>query len=254
MERQESLRASLGAALAAWPDGSSGADRLCAACVELLGVDGAAVSIVDHDASRGTFGSSGPKSRELDELQFTFGEGPCLDAVRTGGPVLVADLHNARAQRWPAFAEKALESGMRAVFALPVSIASLPMAALDLFRYETGPLSDDELMGGLLAAELAAVPVLDLLAEAGGAQRLVDGGDGWDQLTLLDRPEVHQATGMLSVQLDVDVAQALVRLRAYAFAQGRTASEIASDIVNRRVAADPTGTWYAPAGESGTEA
>jgi hypothetical protein len=80
----ERLRAELGAALAGAGGPLSAADRLCHACVELLGVDGAAVSLMYEGSSQGTFGSSGELSRRLDEFQFTFGEGPCLDAVRWG--------------------------------------------------------------------------------------------------------------------------------------------------------------------------
>ena len=97
------LRAALGAALAGAPTAIEAADRLCVACVELLDVDGASVSLIHRGTTRGTFGSSGALSRRLDELQFTFGEGPCLDAVSFGLPVLAADLRSPREHRWPAF-------------------------------------------------------------------------------------------------------------------------------------------------------
>ena len=100
----DALRAALGAAVAGTPTAIEAADRLCEACVELLEVDGASVSLIHRGATRGTFGSSGALSRRLDELQFTFGEGPCLDAVSYGRPVLAADLRSPREQRWPAFA------------------------------------------------------------------------------------------------------------------------------------------------------
>jgi hypothetical protein len=89
-------------------DGAVGAlaaaDLLCRACVDVLGVDGASLSLMYQGSTRGTFGSSGEMSRRLDELQFTFGEGPCLEAVSTGAPVLVDDLSDPAEQRWPAFA------------------------------------------------------------------------------------------------------------------------------------------------------
>lgn len=66
--------------------GLSVADRLCDACVDLLQVDGAAVSLLHDGATQGTFGSSCAMSRELDECQFTFGGGRCLDAVAQRPP------------------------------------------------------------------------------------------------------------------------------------------------------------------------
>jgi GAF domain len=232
VDAREQLRAHLGDAIRGPGGPLAAADRLCRACVDLLPVDGAAVSIASAGTTQGTFGSSGELSRRLDEFQFTLGEGPCLDAVNTGRPVLVGDVGDPGHQLWPAFTREAMGSGVRAVFALPVALARAPVGALDLFRNEAGPLTDIGLEAGLWAAELAALPLLELMTEVGPA---LDDGDGWDQLASLERVEVYQATGMIIGHLDVDASEALVRLRAYAFSQGLTASEAAWAIVERRV-------------------
>ena len=244
MGAHEQLRADLGASLAGSGGALSAADRLCLACVELLGVDGAAISLMHAGMTQGTFGSSGELSRRLDELQFTFGEGPCLDAVSSGRPVLLDDVDDSREQRWPAFSRAASESGVQAVFALPVRVARSPVGALDLFSTRPGPLSDEDLDGSLWAAELAALPLLDLMTADVDWVAAGEGGDGWDQLASLERVEVYQATGMIIAQLDVDAAEALARLRAYAFGQGLTASEAAWAIVQRRVVLDADDSWH----------
>lgn len=225
----ERVRDGLGAAVAEVGGGLSAADRLCVACVDLLDVDGAAISLVHEGVTRGTFGSSGALGRRLDELQFTFGEGPCLDAVAAGRPVLIADIGDSDERRWPAFAAAVLEAGVRAVFALPVEVAAARVGALDLFRATPGKL--DGLAGGLLAAELAALPLLDLMSADVDWQAVGEGGDGWSQLASLERVEVYQATGMIMAELDVGSAEALVRLRAHAYAGAQTASEVAWCIV-----------------------
>jgi hypothetical protein len=235
MDAREQLRAELGAVLAGPGGPLEAADRLCRACVDLLGVDGAAVSFMHAGTTQGTFGSSGELSRRLDELQFTFGEGPCLDAVSSGRPVLVGDFQDMQERRWPAFTPAVLASGVRAVFALPVAIARAQVGALDLFTRRPGPLSEGDLHGGLWAAELAALPLLDLMTTERDWAAAAENHDGWAQLASLERVEVYQATGMIIGQLDVDAAEALVRLRAYAFAHGMTASEAAWAIVERRV-------------------
>ena len=235
MEGHERLRAELGDAVRGAGSAQMVADRLCEACVDLLDVDGASISLTLGGMNRGTFGASGALSRQLDELQFTFGQGPCLDAVHGGVPVLVADLNDPAEIRWPAFTDAVLQAGVSAVFALPVSLAASRVGALDLFRRRRGRLDDQALAGGLLAAELAALPLLDLLAERpSGATDDCD-QDGWTQLASLDRVEVYQATGMLMGALDVDQTEALVRLRAHAYAQGTTAARVAAAIVERRV-------------------
>ena len=239
------LRSDLGAALDGAGSALAAADRLCEACVELLEVDGASISLLHRGSSQGTFGSSGELSRRLDELQFTFGEGPCIDAVQRGGPVLVGDLGDPTERRWPAFSRALLDSGVRAVFALPVTVSAAHIGALDLYRHDSGSLNRRALDGGLLAAELAALPLLDLMSD-------VDwdcaGQSGWEQLASLQRVEVYQATGMIMAAWDVDPTAALVLLRAHAFTQDLTAGELAWQVVERRVPLTADG-WSRPGQE-----
>lgn len=229
------LRAELGAALAGSEPGLARADRLCHACVELLGVDGAAISVTSGDSTLGTFGSSSELSRRLDEFQFTFGEGPCLEAAAQSQPVLISDFRAPDdSSRWPAYAGAVLDLGVRAVYALPVTVGAAPVGALDLFRSDPGPLSEGALAGGLLAARLATLPLLDLM-HADIDWTAAAGGDSWAELASLERVEVDQATGMVMAALGVGAAEALARLRAYAFATSMTASEVAWQIVQRRL-------------------
>jgi hypothetical protein len=246
----EGLRTALAAAMAGAASALGAADLLCHACVDLLEVDGASVSLTHDGSTQGTFGSSGDISRRLDELQFTFGEGPCLDAVRQGRPILVADLDDPAEARWPAFTGALLRSGINAVFALPVTIASQQIGALDLFRRRPGLLTGAALTGGMLAAELAALPLMDLMSSDFDWEVAASGGDGWDQLASLSRVEVYQATGMLIGALDVDPAEALVRLRARAFAHGTTAVEMAWAIIEGRLSLEPD-EWLDPGAHGG---
>jgi hypothetical protein len=147
----------------------------------------------------------------------------------------VSDLGAQTERRWPAFTSAVLGAGIRAVFALPVGIASNPVGALDLFKRRTGPLSPDALTGGLLAAELAAIPLLDIMGSTRRLEEHAEAEHGWDQLASLERVEVYQATGMLVSALDVSADEALVRLRALAYARGMTASEVAWEILERRL-------------------
>lgn len=229
------LRDDLGAAIVGAPTPLAAADRLCQACVDLLDVDGASISLVSGASIQGTFGSSGHLSRMLDELQFTYGQGPCLDAVAQNRPVFANNLDAPEEDRWPGLAEAALEHGIRAVYALPITVASTPIGALDLFRRASGSLDGQAMTGGLWAAGLAALPQLDLLASDVDWQVASDGEDGWDQLASLERTEVYQATGMLIDALGVSAADAVARLRAHAIARGLTASEVAYRILDRRI-------------------
>jgi ANTAR domain len=215
--------------------GTAAADRLCEACVELLAVDAAAISLVFDGANSGTLGVSSERARAYDELQFTLGEGPCLATVVARAPVLVLDLADLGDTRWPVYAPAMLANDIRGVFALPVLIAGQYLGALDLFCRRPGMLDADALAGGLVAAELAEMPVLDLLAADLEAALSDPGSTGWHELATITRSEVSQATGMLVAQLEVSPAEALIRLRAHAYSAGRSVSDVARDILERRL-------------------
>ena len=215
--------------------GVDAADRLCAACVNLFDIDAAAISLVFDGASAGTLGSSGALARRYDELQFTLGEGPCLDSVARRTPVLVVDLDDPTDTRWPAYGPAMLANDIRFVIAMPVVVAGEHVGALDLFRATPGRLTGEQFAGAVVAAELAGIPLLDLM---GGDLQAAAGdptSDVWAELTSLSRAEVSQATGMLVAQLGIDPTEALVRLRGHAYATGQTATEVARDILDRRL-------------------
>ena len=201
----------------------------------LFDIDAAAISLVFDGATSGTLGSSGEPARIYDELQFTLGEGPCLDSITFKGPILVADLADPDDARWPIYGPAMLSHRIRGVFAMPVLVAGEHIGALDFFRAQPGDLGEDNLAGAIAAAELAGVPLLDLMNDDLQAAVNDPGSDAWPELQALSRAEVSQATGMLVAQLGVEPAEALVRLRAHAYATGRSATDVARDILDRRL-------------------
>jgi ANTAR domain/GAF domain len=215
--------------------GLAAADSLCEACVMLFGIDAAALSLVFAGVTSGTFGSSDAAARVYDELQFTIGEGPCLDSVATHAPVLVPDLAKPSFIEWPLYRPAMLDHKIRGVFAIPVMLAGEFVGALDLFRARPGELPVDQLAGAVVAAELAGAPLLDLMHSDLQAAVNDPSSDAWADLNVLSRNEVSQATGMLVAQLGVEPAEALVRLRAHAYATNRSATEVARDILDRRL-------------------
>ena len=201
----------------------------------LFDIDAAAISLVFDGANSGTLGSSGAPARMYDELQFTLGEGPCLDSVARRAPVLVADLTNPDDARWPIYGPALLDLQVRGVFAMPVVLAGEHVGALDLFRAQPGRLEGENFAGAVVAAELAGVPLLDLMNADLQAAVADPDSNAWAELNALSRAEVSQATGMLVAQLGVEPAEALLRLRARAYATGRSATDVARDILDRRL-------------------
>jgi hypothetical protein len=211
--------------------------HLCAAAVSAVQVDGAGVTVMVSPTVRETMHATDRVAGELEEWQLTFGQGPCVDAFSDGGPVLAGDLGSAAyLARWPVFTPAALDSGARAVFALPLQVGAIRLGVLDLYRSRPGPLSPHELADALAFADTAATLLLDTAA---GAQP-----DTAELAWQRDDPtahqaQVHQATGMMLVQLGVSAEAAFARLRAYAYAHDRRLGEVARDVVERRLRFEP---------------
>jgi ANTAR domain len=171
----------------------------------------------------------------LEEAEFTLGQGPSTEAIDAGAPVLVPDLSQAAA-RWPAFTPAAMDLGVQAVFALPLRIGAISVGVLLAHRDTPGPLQAGQLADALALADAVTVLLLHR-APAEPGRTVAEWSQprpGWAS-PATHRPEVHQATGMISVQLGVSLAEALVRLRAHAYANDQPLSEVAANVVARRL-------------------
>ncbi len=205
--------------------------RLCHACVDVVGVSGAGILLVDADGGSTAFGTSDAAPVDVvEDLQFTLGEGPGFDAHASGRPVLEPDLAQPGAARWAAFAPAATLRGVRGVFSFPLWAAATCLGALDLSCVRPGPLSAQQRRDAKVMTDVVTQTLLAAHADAQG-DGPVPCFDGARSL----RYEVHQAAGMLAEQLDVRAADALVLLRAHAYAAERPIDAVARDVVTRKL-------------------
>jgi hypothetical protein len=206
-------------------------NRLCCACVELLDVGDAGILLVDDAGGVNGFATSGASAvGVLEDLQFTLGEGPGLDAHATGRPVLESDLAHPTTALWSAFAPAAVRAGFHGVFSFPLHVGEVRLGALDLSRRTPGGLSRQQRLDAFV---MAGVVTRRLLAAQAGAPPGLLGHQLDDPRAL--RVEVHQAAGMLSEQLDIRTADALLLLRAAAYAAERPIDDLAHGVVTRRL-------------------
>src|SRR5687768_6773233 len=169
--------------------------RLCEACANVALMTGAGIMLMTGDTQQGSVCSSNEVSALIEELQFTLGEGPCVDAHRDDRPVVEADLADPDLPRWLAFAPPAVEAGARAVFGFPMRVGGVRLGALNLYRDRPGPMSDDQYADALVLASVAAQAVVAMQANAspGGLSTALEEGANF-------RFVVHQASGMVAVQ------------------------------------------------------
>jgi hypothetical protein len=203
---------------------------LCRAAVLRLGVDGASVTAMSGPVVREPVCASDEVSARLEELQFTTGEGPGADDYfRAGSPMLIAELDSVAA-RWPGFVSAALVAGAEAMFSFPLQAGAIQVGILTLYRSRPGPMTAEQLADALVFTDIALRLLLDASSGAIGipGYRPLDGMSE-------SRAEVHQATGMISVQLGVSLEEAFVRLRAHAFASNVALGDVAGEVVDRRL-------------------
>jgi hypothetical protein len=204
--------------------------HVCLACVAMVGVSGVGLSLVSDLGSTEPLFATSPAAERIMEAQLTLGEGPTWEVMAHGRPVLVPDLADeASMRRWPAFVPVAIATPTSAVFAFPLALGAILVGVLEIYRETAGSLSATELADILLFTDAATVRVLDQLS--GDIEDAISPDDGFTYRWA----EVHQATGIVSVQLDITLTNALLRLRAHAYLTGRRLSEVARDVLTGKL-------------------
>ncbi|WP_369637155.1 ANTAR domain-containing protein [Nocardia sp. JMUB6875] len=236
------------------PGQAHDASVLSAVCTRLLPVDRAAIMVRSGEAGWEMLGASDPLAVEWAQVQVAAGEGPGPAAYRADVPVLVPDFGAALAGgRWPLLAAAGQGRRGGAVFAFPLRQGAIRVGTLDLYTDEPATLDRAGFAAAVQIAEVLTVVLLaalraprpDLLGATGfspaAALAAVGNGGGlgpwWESAT--STREIHQATGMVAVQLRIEVADAYARLIAHALIGGRPIAQVAADVVARRLRFDP---------------
>lgn len=132
--------------------------------------------------------------------------------------------------RWSGFTPAALELGAGALSSFPLQIGAVRLGSLDCYRDRPGALSATQLSDALLLAELATQAIIAELE-----------GHATDDVGWLANPyaEVHQATGMLQIQLDSTGEAALLRLRVHTYTYELPVTDVAQQVVARQLRFTP---------------
>ncbi|HEV7423521.1 MAG TPA: GAF and ANTAR domain-containing protein [Mycobacterium sp.] len=221
-------------ALAEYPEGALGPLELCDSCVKVLPVDRAALIIGVASTTWEPLCATDETATRMEAQQIITGEGPAVDAVARGGPVLIDDLA-AEFDRWPGFVTALGFDARGAMFAFPLQIGAIAVGVLDLYRVEPVPVAPEDMTAMLAVTDIVTMV---LLSRAPPADIDMSPANVW-WASSPSSTEIHQATGMVVAQLSVPPRVAYLRLRAHAFAQDRPLTEVAREVIERRLRFDP---------------
>jgi hypothetical protein len=222
------------------------AGSLCVVAAEFTNLSGAGIALVSSGQQYTSMCTSNAVARTLMDLEITVGEGPCIDACDSESSIDEEDLRSSVLRRWSAYSPLASAAGAFAVFGFPIRIGAIQMGALSLYRDSAGPLSVSQASDAYLMASVIGRAVLSMQAGASGDSLAAE----LEKESTFDF-SVHQAAGMVAVQGSMSVGNALVALRAHAFATNSSLSELAVRVVVREIHFDPkTSSWREQRGES----
>ncbi|WP_055545500.1 GAF and ANTAR domain-containing protein [Streptomyces kanamyceticus] len=196
------------------------------ACAAALGLDGLTLCVLDRSGLELVwYDPADIVGIAFEDLQFTLGEGPTLDVARTGEPVLVPDLQALPGHRWPALLAALHRKLPRVAYSVPLSLGAIRLGVLNGHRSTPG-LPTRSQLGQLFAL---AEGVTAILTTPDGIHDM-----GTNNPIPLHRAVIHQATGALTVLLDIPIDQALARLRAYAFTHNLALLDVAHAVVHHQ--------------------
>lgn len=221
-----------GPALTDAPDGEpSSLATVCQGITTLLPVCGAAIVLMGNGSTQGIASTTDSLTASILDLEFTLGEGPGIDAFSQIQAVCIHDLGSVT-PRWTFFAPAASGLGVRSIYSLPLRSRRMAMGTVTLWSDRADGLDDAQQVDAVLVAELVSELVLTTQSKTASESL------AWP-LDLSDhRIAVHQATGMISAQLDCAIDEALVRLRAHAYATELPIDEVAKAVISRHLRFD----------------
>ena len=199
---------------------------LCSPFVDAFPVSGASISVFGWGGQQSTICSTDRLAARVETLQFELGEGPHWEALKVGAPVLCPDL--LAAASWPVFSTAAQDLGVRAVFAFPMKLGAAVVGVVDLYCLSPQSFNAQQTSLATSMADRTAAAAVNRATRSANDHVVRD-----NETTPALRREVHQATGIIQVQLDTNATEAFTRLRAYAFSSGRGVDDVARDVVSR---------------------
>lgn len=203
-------------------------DSLGDHCVRLLAVDGVGVLLLEEQ-QLAVATTNSEVGDAVESLEVELEEGPCVECVRVGHPVLVPDLA-AAADRYPRFVPRALEAGAGAIHALPMTGHGELVGSLDIVSLAPNELSETQLGTARMLADVAVSYIFAVQLHEETSRLASQLQNALDTRVLIE-----QAKGMLAERHGISLGDAFDRLRRHARNESTPVREIARQVVEDRL-------------------
>ena len=198
-------------------------------CVDALDVNAAGVMLASPTGSLQVVASSSETMRTLEMFQLQADEGPCVEAYRSGQPVVNVDL-GATGGRWPRFASHASSEGFGSAHSLPMRLRQRTLGALNMLRTQTGAFGTADIAAAQALADIATIAIVQHQA-AGDAQAL----NNQLSAALNSRIVIEQAKGRISEATGADMDHAFRILRNHARNHNLRLTALADQVAQRNI-------------------
>ena len=206
---------------AAGRDLSDTMEKLVDDLVQVLAVDAVGIIVRSHLGELELLTATSRRTAELEVYQAVTGEGPCVESLSTG--TVVAASGDEVTARWPRVAAALTAAGFASVVAFPMLWRDVPVGALNLFSRQHIELTDEFRRLGSSFAAAATMA----LGQVSSTQRYA----GNVVSVLHAQVSIEQAMGVLSLELDADLAEAYDELRRRARHDGTTVAASARTLL-----------------------
>jgi transcriptional regulator with GAF, ATPase, and Fis domain len=199
--------------------------QLCDDCAEVMGATAAGIMLTDGSGPLEMMAASNHKAADIDLYEIQAGEGPCIEAARTG-KMVVACSADEIIERWPAFGPEAVAAGFLAAVACPLRWHEDVVGAINVFLPKARGMDGDEQRVVQAFADVATIAIIHAgLPPTGDLARST-------RRALAARTVIEQAKGVIAAQTGFDMATCFDRLRALADARGQLLETVAQDVVD----------------------
>ncbi len=184
-----------------------------------------------RDGRELTVASSDARAEQVDEVQYGEGDGPCLEALRSGRPVDVADLTTD--PRWPAYRERAVAQGVRCSLSLPLVVDGVTVGALNLYGFDTPGLFQDGQRDRVRTFVLQAEAALSLVLRQDQEHQVSDQLES----ALASRSTIDRALGIVMGQQRCSAEEAFALLRTQSQTTNTKLRDVAQALITRTTGA-----------------